>query len=460
MFKEKIKNGPNWVQKPIKHIYYNIPREIIMGKEFMRTYKFLQDSQWWTEKQLKEYQMIEIEKLLKHAYENVPYYKRIFNERGLKPKDIQNFQDLKQLPYLTKEIIRDNIKDLVAVNYNKKQLEYVTTGGSTGIPMGFYMDKKKCNAREWAFMTTQWNRVGYNVSGFNRCVILRGNVPSKGIYEYQGLNLILSSYHLTEENMVKYIKLIEDFKPSFIQAYPSSISILSDFILENKIKINVNGLKAILCGSENMYDYQRKKIRQAFGVRVYSWYGHSEQCCLAGECEQSGYYHIFSEYGYSEIINRNNEEVNSENEVGEIIATGFSNYAMPFIRYKTRDLAINTNKKCKCGRNHKLIKKIHGREQEKVIGKNGAEIPITSIIFAQHFNAFGKISGMQLEQNDRGKIIVKLIKRNDFNNDDSYEIKNKIEEATKNQLDVKIMIVDELDRTSSGKCKLLVQNFK
>jgi phenylacetate-CoA ligase len=96
----------------------------------------LQESQWWSKEQLEEYQLQQLSKLLQHAYENVPYYRRVFDERGFKPKDIPDFTDLQMLPYLTKEDVRTNFNDLIARNIPKEQMDYGTTGGSTAVPLG------------------------------------------------------------------------------------------------------------------------------------------------------------------------------------------------------------------------------------------------------------------------------------------------------------------------------------
>ena len=94
---------PKSIQYVVRYAYATIPLSIRYGKVFRDTYAFLQESQWWSREQLQEYQLEQLSKLLRHAYENVPYYRRIFDERGLKPKDIQDFKDLQELPYLTKD---------------------------------------------------------------------------------------------------------------------------------------------------------------------------------------------------------------------------------------------------------------------------------------------------------------------------------------------------------------------
>jgi len=125
---------------------------------------------------------------------------------------------LKKIPYLTKEIIRNNLDDLISKKYNKKNLRYVTTGGSTGTPMGFYQDKNREQKIEWAFTANLWSRIGYDTEKSYKMVILRGNIPKTGDYEYIGKNLVLSSFNLIEDKMDNYIQRILDFKPDFIQA--------------------------------------------------------------------------------------------------------------------------------------------------------------------------------------------------------------------------------------------------
>ena len=268
MLKQIIKKMPNIIKRPIIDVYNSLPDTFKYGKTFNTTYKFLKLSETWSEEQLREYQLKKVKEIIKYSYENVPYYKRLFYDNNIKPEHIQNLNDLKRIPYLTKKIIQNNLDDLISKEYNKKDLRYVTTGGSTGIPMGFYQDKSREQKIEWAYTANLWSRIGYNIKKSYKMVILRGDIPSLGDYEYIGKNLILSSFNLIEDNMDNYIKRIIDFKPDFIQAYPSSISLLSKYIIENNINISCQNLKAIICASENLYDFQRKQLEKAFHTRV------------------------------------------------------------------------------------------------------------------------------------------------------------------------------------------------
>lgn len=460
--KSIAKKLPYPIKQGIKYIYGAIPARFRYSKVFGETYNFLQESQWWSREKLEEYQMQQLSKLLHHAYENVPYYRRIFDERGLKPKDIQDFDDFKKLPYLTKEIIRENLSDLVARNYPESKLQYCTTGGSTGIPLGFYREKGVSALKEQAFMLTQWNRVGFKIG--DRCVTLRGNIVQSAskakFWEYDPINknLILSSYHITDETLPKYIAKVREFGPNFIQAYPSAITILARFMKENNVE-PFPSIKALLLGSENLYPWQRELLEEVFQCRVYSWYGHSEQAVLAGECEKSTWYHIFPEYGFVELIAKDAETVIKEDKLGEIVATGLNKFICPLIRYRTMDLAVPITAMCECGRNYPLLKRVEGRLQELVVTRDGRVVTLTALIFAQHFEAFSKIKEMQLVQKTEGEITVNMVKSSQYSVNDEKEILSKMQRAVGKGLDISFDYVNHIPRTKSGKYRFLIQKL-
>lgn len=453
-------NTPCFLQNTAKCVYGILPLPIRYGKVFRNTYAFLQESQWWSQQQLEEYQLEQLNRLLHHAYENVPYYRKVFDERGLKPEDIQNFDDLRKLPYLTKEIIQENLPGLIAKNYPRSKLQYVTTGGSTGIPLGFYHEKGISDAKEWAFMLTQWKRVGFKNN--DRCIVLRGAVvqsASKGkLWEYDPINKwqILSSYHMTDETLPKYIAKIRKFKPVFIQAYPSAITILARFIKENKIE-PFPTIKAILCGSENLYDWQRNLLEEVFQCRVYSWYGHAEQVVLAGECEKSTHYHIFPEYGIVELIGKDGKPVTQENELGEVVATGLNNFACPLIRYRTMDLAVLANTKCGCGRNYQLLKKVEGRLQELIVTGTGRLISMTAI--NMHSDVFDNVRQFQFYQEKKGEVIFNIVRNEAYTDRDTEYIRRELQKKLGVDVDLIIRFVDHIPRTQSGKYRFLIQKL-
>jgi phenylacetate-CoA ligase len=459
-----IRKAPLWIKKPIKYVYGLIPYEKRLGKVFWDTYNFLQESQWWSKEQLEEYQMRELEKLLNHAYKNVPYYRRVFDERGLKPKDIQNFDDFKKIPYLTKDDVRENLNCLIARNITKEDMQYVTTGGTSGKPLGFYIEKRTNLIRD-AFDWRQYNWAGYKFG--DRCIVLRGNVVKRKEntettwWEYNKDNnyLILSTYDMTEENLSKYVKKIEEFKPKVIKAYPSAIDILAKFVKENDLTINTKGnIKAISTSSENLYSTQKKLIKEVFKCPIFDLYGNCEQSARFGECEKHEGYHDYMEYSYTEILDKENKPVTKEGEIGEIISTAFTNYAVPFIRYKTEDLVEYNTHICSCGRQLPLIKRIYGRLQELIVTKDGRLVTLTAFLFARHLDWFSQVKQLQFVQKEKGQLLLKIVKK-DKSCLNSKKIVDDLIKPVQGQVNINVSFVDKIPLTNRGKYKFLVQKL-
>jgi len=455
--------SPPIIQSIGRKVYSKFKKPVWKDPEFLKWYNFLQKSQWWSREKLEEYQMQQLEKLLNHAYKNVPYYKKVFDEKGLKPKDIQNFDDLRRLPILTKDDVRKNLKDLIARNIPREDMGYVTTGGTSGKPLGFYIERKT-NIIRMAFEWREWNWMDYKFG--DRCIVLRGNVvgrkengkPSWWEYDKENNYLILSTYDMTDEKLLKYIKKIEEFKPKIIRAYPSAIDILAKFIKENNYKININrNIKAISTSSENLYLSQRKLVEEIFKCPIFDKYGNCEQVTILGECKKHEGYHDFMEYSYTEILDKEGISVTKEGEIGEIISTAFTNYAVPLIRYKTEDLARYTAHNCSCSRQFPLVKIIEGRLQELIVTKNGNLISMAAL--NMHSDVFDNVKQFQFYQDIPGKVIFKVIKKNTYSNKDTNYIIQELQKKMKNQIDIKIKFVNEISLTKRGKYTFLIQKL-
>ncbi|WP_449405568.1 phenylacetate--CoA ligase family protein [Methanoculleus caldifontis] len=427
---------------------------------YRKTYALLRQSRQWSREELEAYQTEALSRLLDHAYENVPYYRRVFQERGLVPADIATPADLDLLPILTKEIVQANLPDLKARNYPESAFEYVTTGGSTGIPVGFYYEKGASRAREWAFMKTQWDRVGYRFR--DRCVILRGYIVGSGkedVYWKKALFgrwLLMSSHHMTEETLPAYIDRIRKFRPRFIQAYPSMAVVLARYMAEHGVE-PFPTVKAILCGSENLYPWQRSLLTEAFGCRVFSWYGNSEQTVLAGECEESTRYHIFPEYGILELIGRDGRPVTTPGETGEVVTTSLVNPICPFIRYRTMDAAVLGDGPCSCGRSYPLLEKVEGRLQEFIVTKDRRLISMTAV--NMHSGVFDNVAQFQFYQKREGEVLIRIVRRPGYTEEDTEQILRELGKKFEGDVDVTVRFVGTIPRTRRGKYQFLIQDL-
>ncbi|BBO77655.1 capsular polysaccharide biosynthesis protein [Desulfosarcina widdelii] len=460
-FKSIYNSSPQFIKSVIGHLYGLVPARLRYGKTYSYYLSLLEKSQWWSDAEIEDYQWRETERLLHHAYQNVPYYKSLFDEHALSLKDIQNFYDFKKIPYLTKEIVRNNLSNLLAKNYSKSNAILVTTGGSSGAPLSLYYEKGVSRSMENAFIMTQWKRYGY--SSGDRTVVLRGDVikntndKAPSYFDPIKNSLILSSYHMIDDNLRHYITKINSFKPKYLHVYPSSLIILAQYMKRNSVE-PFPGLKGILASSETIHDWQLELFQEVFECRVYHWYGLSELAALAGVCEVSDNYHVFPEYSYVEFIKNEEEVINNGNDnVFEIVGTSFCNDITPLIRYRTMDYAIPEKNKCECGRNHKLIKKVLGRKQDFFIDKSGS---IITFIYADVplWPMKHKIMAYQYIQNVAGKVILKIEPKEKFTKSDIELIMSGFKNIY-TRFELKIDFVEKIHRTQSGKFLYFKQNI-
>ena len=426
----------------------------LRNKHYLEWLEFLKNSENWNIEQINNYQLAELKKIVVHAYQNTQGYRRLFKFAGVSPNTIKSLDDVRKLPIIERETLRDNLHDF---HFPIRGESYVTTGGSTGMPFGMYRDSIAF-ARELASKAYQYYRIGWKEG--DRQFVFRG-LPIKsgnGMIFYPRFNeLRCSSYHLTPEMMAKYLKKAHSYKPDWIRCYPSSGYIFARYLKENNLSFPP--IKGILCASENLYDYQKEVLKEVFQARVFSHYGHYEMAVLAGFCEYEDTYHVLPQYGYAELIDKNGKQVTTPGEIGEIIATSFIMNAVPFIRYRTKDLAVLKGFKCpSCGRPYQIWDRVEGRLQEFVATGSGRYISMTAI--NMHDNIFDHIKQFQFFQEEKGKLYFRFIPKETCDYAAVQDIKSRLMVKFGDDLDLKMESVSDIPLTQRGKHRFLIQKMK
>ena len=449
---------PETIKKIYRILVGAIPVRISLGTKYWSIRKYIDKNDFLSKEDLELLQLKKIKKIVEYAYINVDGYKQLYSEANISPKDINSFEDFRRLPIVTKEIIRDNLNDFTSKNLGFFNKEYTATGGSSGIPFGFFRTRLN-NYSEPAYIHSGWSRSGWEPD--NLSVVLRGQyVGSKNLFYYfnkKTKELSLSSYYLTSETYQAYKSKILSKKFIYLQAYPSAASILSDLVIENG-DCNKFPFKIIFLGSENIYDFQLEKIKKAFpSSQINHWYGHSEQAILGQVCEFSDDYHISPTYGFTEILDVDKEEV-IEGGSGQLVGTSFWNYGTPFIRYQTDDIAVKGSSFCKkCGRSNLLLKNIEGRKQEIIVSEFGRHISMTAI--NMHSDVFKNIKQFQFHQKRVGEVCLNVIQKKDFTANDQLKIKNEIQKKLGDDLMLSIKLVESIEKTPQGKYRFLIQEL-
>lgn len=439
-----IKNSPSF----LKRFYYDlIPFSKRYGKVFNDTYNFLLESEKWSKEELESYQLSEFKRLIKHCYENVPYYTKVFNERDLTPEDFQSISDITKLPFLTKDIIKENINDLIAVNMKDQKSYEFRTSGSTGKKLVFYATDDVYK-KEAAFILRAYEKHGAKLYD-EPSVWLRRYVPvDRGsdlwYYDYELKRLYMSAYHLNDDTIQKYVDEINSQKYHTLVVYPSSGYVLACLCEKHNLKLK--HIKKIHASSEMMLPEWRKKIIDVFGIVPVCHYGSIEKVCFMHQLEDSEKYYENPQYGITEYI---------EDGLGNhsIVGTGFLNYYMPFLRYKTEDSVVFDQE------THGLDKvlTINGRTSDILTAEDGSQLPGVNF-YSWIDKKVPGVSMFQINQKTKTDIIFSFVASDRYSEDTIEQIREGLFSRLGN-LNFKINKVREIKRNeSTGKIRCIVND--
>lgn len=418
--------------------------------------KFLNQSIQYSKDEIYAYQLYKLKETLEYAYKYVPYYRKLFDDCGFDPTRFKYIDNIRKIPFLTKNIVQENKEKLVSKQKKRCKWDYFTTGGSTGIPTGFY-SSHNIVSKENAFFRFIYKEFGFD-SRRSRYAVLRGTFigSEEQAYVKHKNVLYLSSYYMTERNMKLYLEQMEQEKIEYIRAYPSALYFLARYMTEAGRKANLD-IKYIFLASENVYPEQRKLIEKVFSCKTFSHYGHVERVCLAPEREHNQGYHFMWQYGFTELLNSSDMWGEQENENVEIVGTSFDNYGMPLIRYRTMDFAQYAKSDDGRYKTNLCINKINGRLQEVLVTKTGRYISMTSI--NMHSPVFDNVVQFQFYQDSPEYCVFNIVRNSRYTPEDEIQIKKELGDKLGSDIEMRIRYVEKIDKTVSGKYRFLIQKL-
>ncbi len=450
---------PGVVKSTLGRVLGIAPPAWWLGRRFREHCAFVRDAQWWSVERVQEYQLDRLREIITLAYEATRFYRRAYDNVGFQPEDIQSLDDMCQLPTIDKSVVVENLSEMCTRSIDASDVDYVSTGGTSGIPLRFYINANRSSV-EYAYLTTSWERAGYKL-GMPMAVLRGRMVPPdrKGLrHEYDPLlrHHYYSNFHMTDDNMRLYLEHIHRIGPCVLHAYPSSAHALAEFIMATGHPVPQN-VRSILLESENVYRDQAQAIESAFGVRIFSSYGHSEKCVLAAQCEHRQDYHVWPTYGYFELLDEQGAPVRTPGQEGEIVGTGFINTVVPFIRYRTGDHATYVADRCEaCGRKHTVIRDIKGRwPQGGLIAADGSVVSMTALNV--HDDTFRNVREYQFHQFSPGKATLCVVPSTALGEEDKSRMTENMNKRLQGQVVLDLEVRTELVKTARGKQPRVIQ---
>jgi phenylacetate-CoA ligase len=432
------------------------------GGKYPEFRNLLEDSEWWDRQRMGEYQDERLRAIVRHAYEHVPYYRELFDKHGIDAQKFRGREDLPKIPLLTRETIKRRTADLRSRRPEDRNLAEGHTSGTTGSPLTILYGGDVV-PMTYAVLDRQYRWAGTLLArGGDRVAIARGNVivplsqkrPPFWRQNRSMNHLLLSSFHLTTENIASYHQALRDFDPVALDGYPSSLYVLAKVLLN---KNETLPLKAAITSSETLFDFQRETIETAFQCRVFDYYGAAERVVFAAECDHHQGHHLCEEYGVTEILGDDGEVLAPGNE-GIMVGTSLHNLGMPMIRYRTSDRSALKTHSCGCGRPLPLMEDVTTKAEDLLRLKDGRLIPPS--VLTHPFKPLDCIEASQIVQTDLDRIVVRLIPRPDYTETHGAVLIRDLKARLGADMRVDIELLQEMPRTSRGKFKWVISQVE
>lgn len=436
--------------------YRHLPQRLRLGPRYQEFRTLAETAAEWSVEEAAEYQVSQLRTVLCHAAKYSPFYRRRFAEAGFDPRRVQSPADMAGCPYLTRADIAAHLDEIVTTSPGPAARLYMTTGGTTGQPIAFYLHKGVSRPKEQAFLEAQWRRGGYFDGA--RLAVIRSRVTTErpdgevACYDATRDWLTLSAFHLTAERLPEYLRHVRAFKPDILHAYPSVALHLAS-LMEAAGQVWPVPMKCLLAGSERLTRPQRALLEERFGCRVYHWYGHRERAVLAGQAGSGTLLYFCPAYGYAELSPPDDEGL------CEVIGTSFHNLAMPLIRYRTGDYVLP----CSPGDDDErelpwlAVREVRGRGHEFLIGAAGRKIPLTP--FNLNHPSFFGFYAVQFFQNEPGSVELRYIPSPRLTADSLDQVRAILQRKLGEDFELTLRRVDHLEVTDCGKGRWLVSGL-
>lgn len=417
--------------------------------------KQLEASQWLDVDTLRENQSLRLGQFIENIVTNVPFYRELFASLGLKASDIQSPADLTKLPFLDKKTISENFEGLKSGIAGP--LSRFNTGGSSGQPLIFLLGNERVShdvAEKWR--ATRW----WDVDIGDKEIVAWGSPIELGAQDKVRLirdglfrSELIPAFDMTEEKLLSFLDTIRKSKPKMLFGYPSVFDLLAKTAKQKGIRMDNLGIKVAFVTSERLYPYQRENIEAVFGCPVANGYGGRDAGFIAHQCPEGGM-HLSFEDIVVEIVDPQGNPLPA-GQSGEIVVTHLGTSEFPFVRYKTGDIAVMSDKQCACGRGLPMLESIEGRSTDFVVAADGTILHGLSLIYI--LRDMESVESFKIVQQDIENTHVQVVAKTGEVN---QEMRDTISQGFKARLgesvNISIESVLEIEPEKSGKYRYVI----
>ncbi len=390
-----------------------------------------------------------LRELVRHAYDRVPFYRRLFDGAGVRPGDVRGLDDLRRLPLVSKrELLAQPQSDILAAGVDPRECRVSASSGTTGTPLTVYS-----LAADKTMMNLSWTRA-YLANGmrpWDRLAAFIGQRPgarSPRWHERVGLfrRNEISAWLGPEE----WVAILQRWRPQVITGYVMTLRLLAEYVRDNGIE----GVtpRIVFHTSALLDDGSRRLFEEVFKARVVNIYGSDEAGCIAWECPACRESHVSSDMLIVEVL-ADGRPVPAGGS-GEVVITNLHSHAMPFIRYRQEDVVQLSRNAPRCGRPFPLIARIEGRVEDFLVLRNGARMPPHP--FYHCIDPVPGVKRWRIVQEDAGTMRVELEPGPDLAADRLRRIHEDLAALTRGEMEIEIRTVGEIPIAAGAKFRTIL----
>lgn len=413
--------------------------------------------------EIDELELSMLRRLLCHARDSVPFHAAAFTSTGIEPAHMRRLDDIRKLPLMDKSSILRRPQQFRSFLFDDAASRVVQTGGSTGEPFRVITerdDPSVQNAYNWA----QWRRLGVKPGGASVSLVGMGHTssPERTYVAHRVKDAMLWVHRPSRDAAPPWADIlarIRQHEPVLVRGFPSIVAEMAEAMIEQGVP-PFPSLRGVSLSSEDILPNQRAVIERAFAVPCLGFYGQTEHCVLAMQCEASEAYHVYPGYAYVEILDDDGQPITEPGRMGEVVGTSLLNYAMPLIRYRTGDLAEWDFGGCPCGRQHRRLARLAGRKRSRVALPGGDTVYFGGDVYDELWYAPEMFRQIQFEQTCAEELTVRIVP---FPGTDRVRLKSFIEDSLRRNLCEELIyrteFVPSVERTARGKYLLFLQKY-
>lgn len=423
-----------------------VPHEILFLRRLIK-------NQWLSPRELREFQEHKLRRLIIHAYDRVPYYRRLLDSAKLKPSDIQGLPDLMKIPTTSRaQLIEQPLSDITARGIDLRRCRVMTTSGTTGAPLKTYYRR-----RDLTRINLGWARayLAHGMRARDRIGAFRGwQTAERKTTWYERLGILRRRTLSSLDGPEAWISELQKWKPQVLMGYSMTLKLLAAAVRERRAdRIRP---RLIFHTSGLLHDHEREDIGEALGSKVIDIYGSDEGGCIAWECPRCKGYHVNVDLVALEIVE--DGRAAPAGNPGEVVITNLHSFAMPLIRYRQEDVAALSPEAPICGRGLPLLREIQGRVDDFIVLPSGGRISPHPFYWA--LLLVPGISKWRVIQETRNLLRIEVVAGANFPEEGPSMIETNVRKIVKGGMEITVSVLDAIEHNPLQKFRSVISKVR